>query len=160
LKDFQSLEKCRRILCYDAGCSEESALKAGLTAASALLLSNSIRHDACAVVCFGTYRGGRCLRYRLTFLGSYVKGLRVDENTVLGVINSIMKYGRWPGVILERIDTNLLCCQGCVNALEALASGKCNCIDVSKSLPGFNLKAWWLAAVTMVVCDGRGEEDK
>jgi hypothetical protein len=154
LRSSQSLVGCRRIVCYDAGCSDTAGLDAMLTATSSLMLSNDVRRDVCSIVCFGVMRGGECLRYRLVFYGARVKGLRMDENTVLGVLRSIMRRGSWPGVRVERIGPGSPCCGDCVGVEELLEGGGCGCVDVTGSLPGFGLKAWWLAAVSMVVCDG------
>lgn len=154
MKGLQGSEKCRRIVCYDAGCSPNAYLDVFLTATASLMLSNDVRRDACVVACFGRPVGGVCLRYRLVFYGYAVKGLRMDENVVEGVARSLLRRGRWPGIIVERLPDGEPCCSGCVGVEDVLSGRDCGRVICLDGVRGLSFKAWWLAASVMVACDG------
>ena len=147
------MEECKVTICYNAGCGKDSPLVAGLVVAASLLLSNNIRRYACADVVFGIPIGSRCLWYRLRVSGSRVKGFRMDERTVMGIMKRLLSEGKWPGTSISRIEMPTNHCEDCMPAEAFLAQRKCpTCISL-EPVEGLRFNAWWLASAVMVVYD-------
>lgn len=143
--------ECKLKLIYIDNDPDKSLFHSGLVAAFTLLLSRAIRKSVC-VEAYINYHG---LKLRLLFIGRELRGLSPQERVIRGVLESVLKRGKWPGIILEVLphDGSTTKPENCVGPEELLDRGVCpSCIYLGEGLH-HSFKPWFYAAALMVVYD-------
>ncbi len=128
----------------------ESLLRAGMVAAHSLIVSYDVRRWAC-VEAYARLNGG-WLRLRVE--GASVRGLAVQETSLEGLLRSLLRGDRWPGITLSEVPEPPREPAGCMRAEALVAGGAGSCPEcvVVKGIEGL-LQPWWAAAAAMVVLD-------
>lgn len=143
-----SSEECSLTVYYvDEGCDGDSLLRAAMVAAHSLIVSNDIRRWVCveAVAC----RGGSRLLLRV--VGAVARGLAVQETALQGLLSSLLRGDKWPGIELREAPPAAAQPPNCTTVEEVLRKCSCPSCVVVREVPGF--KPWWLAAAAMVRVD-------
>jgi len=144
---------CRLTLLYrDPGPPGwQSLLRAGLVAAHSLIVSYNVRRWAC-VEAYARLDSGGWLRLRVE--GARVRGLAVQETSLEGLLRSLLRGDRWPGIALSEAPEPPREPAGCMPAEALVAGGVRDCPEcvVVKGIEG-RLQPWWTAAAAMVVLD-------
>ncbi len=133
-------------------CGFESLLRAGLVAAHSVIVSYDVRRFVC-VEAYARLEG--CRWARLVVDGSRVRGLSVQEPALEGLLRSLLRGDRWPGLLLETVQGPREP-SGCVSVADILGGsiGGCpGCVYVEPVVGVFT--AWWAAAAAMVALDER-----
>ncbi|BEP18129.1 hypothetical protein PYJP_14810 [Pyrofollis japonicus] len=142
---------------YVTRCDEKAFLRAALGLSSALFLSNSIRYWVTYEAMINERIRGNCLRYVLSVDGKRVRWLRPGEKNLQGFINTIKNGKPWPGVVLRKVDNEMVSQKvGCLNIISYLKGQETcpNCIMLDEEeVKDIGLKPWWLLSAIMVVND-------